>query len=152
MVVGESGGADAFFSKYEALASSLPARQGFGITPYREYHGFRSPRMPRRRSPRMEAAAVAPAAGAVDREATDWFWFDLGEESLQGRAAAAAAAAAAVRESRRRPGRPHGCGRLLVRTVNEQQPHKGKRVKHLSKYIEAQHLESQKHNFLGRHT
>jgi estrone sulfotransferase len=39
MFVGESGCADAL-SKYEALAASLPARQGLGITPYRKYDGF----------------------------------------------------------------------------------------------------------------
>jgi len=39
MFVGESGCADAL-SKYEALAASLPARQGLGSTPYRKYNGF----------------------------------------------------------------------------------------------------------------
>ncbi|RLM78126.1 cytosolic sulfotransferase 13-like [Panicum miliaceum] len=40
MIVGESGCADAF-SKYEALASALPAsRQGLGSAPYRKHDGF----------------------------------------------------------------------------------------------------------------
>jgi hydroxyjasmonate sulfotransferase len=40
MIVGESGCADAF-SKYEALASALPAsRQGLGNAPYRKHDGF----------------------------------------------------------------------------------------------------------------
>ena len=39
MVVGECACADAL-SKYEALAASLPARQGLGSTPYRKYDGF----------------------------------------------------------------------------------------------------------------